>query len=72
MKYLKINPGQTIEMRADTDNVYFAVTEAILLAQKYLIEINLFVGEYMMGIDKDTVISDMMSEYSYWLKKQMK
>ena len=71
MKYLKINNGQTIEMRADTDNVYFAVTEAVLLAKKNLIEIDLLVGEYLMGIDKDTVISDIMADYSYWLKTKM-
>lgn len=72
MQNIRFKPGTTIEMEIATEHVFNAISEAIYIACKYMVEIDLNVNGFLLSIDIDSNPFQKELEYKNWLHTKNK
>lgn len=67
MENINFIPGITYQLQCTTTHVYNAICEAIYLACKQKIEINMEVEGFCMNIDSDTNPKQTYEKYKNWI-----
>ena len=66
MQNIKFVPGTIVETEIATQHAFNAISEAIYLACKYMIEVNLNINQCMLHIDCNSNPFQKEIEYKKW------
>lgn len=70
MNNIQLRPNQQIEVKSTTPFAYNAICEAIYMASKNRIEIDLWIGDFLIGIDSNSTADTLNKEYKNYLKNK--